>query len=346
MKHAFLFLLIAGLCLLGCSRNSVILFNLPLHQIQDLAQAQNKPFCVVLVDSTQNLSKEYFSSLSGKYGYLTNQAIYNIVNLNENNNDWYIKWLCPVSIPLTCVFSPCGQLIDIIPGATRESFLYIGSSITQKTASAFHWPNRFGMQKDKLLPLFNDILIHKDYIANGVYLAEEIDSLIYLFKYPYITYLKLAGELIIHDTVSAKITSKSLLALETPYNLETYKTEFLVAKRMVNPNFCIDNEPTIRVDESVISLGECSINKVVPIKIMVYNDGLDNLNISKIITSCSCIKHLNKIDLLTVAPKDSVALSLEFIPDITGNISRRVVICSNAIGCPFLNINISAKSVY
>jgi hypothetical protein len=75
------------------------------------------------------MSKEYFLHLQGEYKYLTDNTIYNIVDVNSVDNDWYMKWLCPVSTPLTCIFSSDGILIDLIPGISKESFLYSEEAI-------------------------------------------------------------------------------------------------------------------------------------------------------------------------------------------------------------------------
>ena len=81
-----------------------------------------KAFCIVLVDSTQELSRRYCLNLKNKGFVDTSKAIYNIADVNISSNAWYMKWLCPLSLPLTCVFSDTGTLIDLIPGATKETF--------------------------------------------------------------------------------------------------------------------------------------------------------------------------------------------------------------------------------
>lgn len=77
---------------------------------------------------------------------------------------------------------------------------------------------------------------------------------------------------------------------------------------------------------------------------MIHNDGSKALDILNIITSCSCIKRLNESSTFTVAPKDSVTLSFQFIPDAEGEINRNILIASNAINNPILNIQIYATS--
>lgn len=77
---------------------------------------------MVLVDSTQRLSQKYLLNLNNTNLVSENKVIYNILDINSLSNEWYMKWLCPVSLPLTCVFSSDGVLIDLIPGRQKRHF--------------------------------------------------------------------------------------------------------------------------------------------------------------------------------------------------------------------------------
>ena len=52
-----------------------------------------KAFCIVLVDSTQELSRRYCLNLKNKGFVDTSKAIYNIADVNISSNAWYMKWL-------------------------------------------------------------------------------------------------------------------------------------------------------------------------------------------------------------------------------------------------------------
>lgn len=71
MKTVLLFLIMIGLNLCGCRRDSIIYSNKSLEDIILLAKKQSKPFCLVLIDANQNLSNDYISYLSDNYEYLT-----------------------------------------------------------------------------------------------------------------------------------------------------------------------------------------------------------------------------------------------------------------------------------
>ena len=82
----------------------------------------------------------YCLNLKNKGFVDTSKAIYNIADVNVSSNAWYMKWLCPLSLPLTCVFSDTGTLIDLIPGATKETFLYTTEAISDMKITNYHYP--------------------------------------------------------------------------------------------------------------------------------------------------------------------------------------------------------------
>ena len=128
IKNIFVVIIVSCLC--GCSDMvTTIYYNRTFEEIRDMGRSAHLPFCIVLTDSAQNLSNEYCKQLQTNYNSLICEAIYNVVNVELLVNEWYLKWLSPVSTSLTCVFSFDGQLIALIPGAARESFLYVKEAI-------------------------------------------------------------------------------------------------------------------------------------------------------------------------------------------------------------------------
>ena len=119
----FLFTIIICLLLFNCNEHIYKIYsNQSFEDICSIAYKNEKAFCIVLVDFTQELSQRYCLNLKNKGFVDTSKAIYNIADVNISSNAWYMKWLCPLSLPLTCVFSDTGTLIDLIPGATKETF--------------------------------------------------------------------------------------------------------------------------------------------------------------------------------------------------------------------------------
>ena len=74
--------------LIGCNKNNTLIYrNMSFKEMQNNALAQNSPFCVVLIDSNDYMSKEYISFLEKDYNYLLNSALYNIAEINDENNN-------------------------------------------------------------------------------------------------------------------------------------------------------------------------------------------------------------------------------------------------------------------
>lgn len=337
-------LCIAVICLFGCNNTDTVIYeNRSFNDIYSLAEINKSPFCIVLTDSMSNLSKEYIFLLEKNYRHLCDKAVFNLSDINYIENEWYIKWLCPMSIPLTCIFSPDGKLIDLIPGVSKETFLYTEEAINKAETTDFHWPNRFTMNKKSVLPFLDNLLQQKRDIDEGVYSPLELSRLADSLNYPYSNYLKLLGELMEQDTIGARQAAQSLMELETPASLELYKNEFITAKKVLDQNFDISKEPNIRVDSTNIYLTNCKQDEKTPFEVLVYNDGDKPLKISKIHTSCSCVEQHKYEGEIIIKPKKSSPIKFYFTPDTEGEIFRDIFITSNAINMPILHITVSAN---
>lgn len=342
-------LILSFICLhlTGClDVNIEVYTNKSLEELSSLAKKDKKPYCIVLVDSCQDLSKEYSWYLCNDYKYLLKKSIYNFVNIRSVENEWYLKWLSPVSIPLTCVFSPAGKLIDLIPGAAKETFLYTDLALKNGDVTDYHWPNRFNMNKREVVSLLGNLLSHKIYLKQGVYLRDELKEISDSLHYPFVEYLRLIGELKENEKLQSQCVAKNLLKYESSYNLDLYNQEFITAKKVIDPNFDIMDEPTIAVDENVLYLSNCKVDHNVPIDVTIFNKGNKPLKIYSIYTSCSCLKQLNYTlkDELEVRGQDSIIIKFDFTANTTEEIYREVFINSNAINMPVYHIEIIANS--
>lgn len=340
-------LILTCLCMQGCRNIYVEAYmDKSLDDISCIAKKSNKPFCIVLVDSCQELSKEYSSYLHNDYKYLLNKSIYNFVNIRSLENEWYLKWLCPVSIPLTCVFSSNGKLIDLIPGAAKETFLYTQLALENRRITEYHWPNRFNINKTEVVSLLDSTLLHKNLLEQGVYIKSELQRISNSLHYPYTEYLQLMGELKENDTLQAQYVAKKMLEFESSYNLDLYKQEFITAKRVLDPNFDIENEPTIEINKNLIYLYDCEVSKSVSFDISIFNKGNKPLEIFAIHTSCSCLEQLNYMtkDKLFINRHDSIVLKFSFTANSSEEIYRDVFINSNAINIPIFHITVIANS--
>jgi hypothetical protein len=339
MKHAILAItLFVGL--LSCSHRDIC-HNLSFEETSALGVG--KPFCIVLVDHLQFLSGEYEWALTEQHRGLTRGVVYNIVDIEAPDGEMYNKWLCPLSVPLTCVFSAEDELIDLIEGDDDKSFSYIGEALGQLSPTEGSYPNRFGSKKARLIPLLNDALQNGRLLSNGVFLAAEVNALVDSLRYPYSVGLKLTGSMMTADTLAAKSAALELLELETPYYLATYKTDFITAHTVLDPTFDIADEPVIRVAEEEIVLGERPIDKLIPLEIEVTNDGGKPLTVSNVITDCGCIRKMDGGGEVVIAPHDSVKLRFAMSPYREGEVHQTIMLVSNGINNPQLRVNVVAN---
>ncbi|MBR2359446.1 MAG: DUF1573 domain-containing protein [Bacteroidaceae bacterium] len=329
--------------MVSCSHHdkATLYYNQSFDDIYAYANKLGLNYCIVMLDSTQDLSKQYETKLKNEF--LSESFICNLVDINDSANEWYVKWLCPTSLPLTCVFFFDGTLIDIIPGATKESLLYTKDALEKGVRTNFHFANRFNKKKKHLIPLYNQILKCNMDLKQGVF-TNLGNSVIDSLKYPYPYYLSILGNLINYDTVSARSIAEKMIQLENPYYLSLYKDEFIVAKRVINPNFDIHNEANIRVSEANIKLFNHKLGEIVPFEITIYNDGGQSLEISKIFKSCTCLE-LETSDNFRISPKDSAKINFIFKAEEEGDVFREIFIISNAINSPMLYVKLFANII-
>ena len=318
-------------------KGSVILNNKSIEETKIIAHDMHSGYCIVLLDSTQILSRQYREKIENSI--IEEPTIYNLVDINIPENEWFLKWLCPISLPLTCVFSKDGNLLDLIPGSTRESLLYANDAMSKECTTDFHYINRFDQKKEHLIPILNHILKCSLDIRQGVFVDNSITDTL---KYPYPYYLKILGYMINNDTISAINAAEEMLMLENSYYLDLYNNEFVTAKTIVDPNFDVSKEPNIRVNKDEVILSYLKKDETYPFDITIFNDGEKKLEVSKIYLSCTCLK-LETADHLTVSPKDSVQLHFLFKPDQKGDVFREIFITSNAINTPIQYIKITAR---
>ena len=241
-----------------------------------------------------------------------------MVDINLPQNKWYTKWLVPVSLPLTCVFTSDGHLVDLIPGAAKESFLYVQKALTDLQMTEYHYPNRFSMPKKKLITLFDRILDCNTGLKEGIYLKEELRDIYDSLPYPYPYYIGLVGALAENDTVTALSLARSMTDLENPYYMEIFRDEFIMAKKTINPHFDVKDEATIRIHPARILLSNCLPGMEKPFTISIFNDGKRPLNVSKIFKSCSCLKWPKESEKVIVPSNDSAYLDFIYRADRRG----------------------------
>jgi hypothetical protein len=251
--------------------------------------------------------------------------------------------LSPQTLPVTCVFTTSGELIDLIPGNSKESFLYTKEALTnQKTNRDFHYNQQYGDNKINIIHDINNIFHLKFKVDNKENVLSELDNLQYKARHPYTLFLKLQNQLQIKDTAAARNTARELLLFDSPRDLVDYYDEFMFAQQIVDPTFSLENGPYIEINPTEIKLTDCKRNKLVPIVINIKNKGQRPLKISDVLMSCTCVKLIGEKKYL-ILPQQTETLSIEFTPDDTGEIFREVYIASNSVNSPMCNVTINAS---
>lgn len=342
MKTFYLIIdfIIAIVLYTNCSGNNAectFLDNESLENTKALAHDKGCCYCVVLLDTTQIFSRQYKNMMENNH--LESTAVFNYLDVNMPENEWCLKWLCPISLPLTCVFFEDGTLFDLIPGSAKETLLYINEAISQKHMTTFHYVNRFKEDKEHILPELDCILKCFNDIKQGIYICDTTRNSL---KYPFSFYLDILGGLMNSDTVSAIKAAEEMLKVESPFFLDMYKKEFITAKKLLNPHFDISKEPNIRVPKEEVTLQYREKDEMIPFDITVFNDGEKDLEVIKVFLSCSCLR-LDTSDHFIVPPKDSVKIHLTLTTEQEGEFTREVFITSNAINNPIQYITVSAK---
>ncbi|GHE36963.1 DUF1573 domain-containing protein [Sphingobacterium griseoflavum] len=329
--------------IVACTANNpAVRAHLTFAEVQQIAQQKEQPFCVVLTDSAQELSNEYIQLLKGEYGYLAKKAVFTVLDIRDEESARYIKWLTPVSLPLACVFSPDGQLIDLIPGAAKESFLYTNEAITNRHITAYHWPNRFQKNKQAVVPFLNQAWTFSHSIDQGDFKWKKYVPLADTLQYPYIEYLLFKAALLSQDSTYSLRNAQRLLSWEASGTLALYKDEFIAAKKVVDPDFSLAKAPRIRTEKESITLSNLNIGQDVPIDIVLHNDGEEPLHIEQINMSCSCVRLEGPDEGIVIHGKKSNTARFYFKPEDQGDLTRDIFISSNALNQPNLHINILA----
>ncbi len=334
----------AFLCLLCCtmSKQNNVFNEKSFVEMCQISQKIKHPFCLVLYDSTQVASQEYIKKLYQNSQNME-QGVFNLINIAIDENSWYEKLFSPQTIPLACVFTTSGELIDLIPGSSKESFLYTQKAInTQKANRDFHYNQQYEDKKINILRDINDIFHLKVKVDNKENVVLELDFLLNKTRYPYPLFLKLQNQLQFRDSVAAKKTARELLEFDSARNLVDYYDEFMFAQQVIDPTFSMENGPNIEVSPLEIKLGDCKKDETVLIPINIKNKGQRSLKISDVLMSCSCVK-LNDKKKYLIPPQQIVTLNFEFTPDEAGEIYREVYIASNSVSSPISHININAS---
>jgi hypothetical protein len=348
-KFLFEYLLISVLfvCLfVSCQKQteSGILSEQAFEDVLLKAGKEQKYLCILLIDSSQHNTVDLLrNQLNGKFKSLKEKTTFNIVNIHVEENRWYKKWLCPISVPLTCVFSPDGNLINLLPDLTYESFAYMKKTIKEgQTDNEYYCYNRFGMDKKNYVEAMNNILQAKRKFDAGKNIEKLINTSIAQIKYPFNLFLKMKNEESLHDSTNMIHTCQELLSINTSYELLLYNEELIVSKKVLDPSYDVTMEPYLEVKPSVVEIGQCKYHEKKPFFIVLKNTGNKPVKILTIEASCNCVSFLGDDMQYIILPYDSVPVPFEFTAEQKGKVERDCYFVSDARN-PVVDVKIWAN---
>lgn len=343
MKTSIILLIPIIMCL-SCGNYAdidIVYYEKTFTESQQISQNLQLPFCIVLYDSLQITPQKYLDKFHANEIVL-NKGIFNFIDITAKKNKWYNKLLSPEMLPLSCIFDVSGELIDLIPGNSKESVLYTDKALrTHDPNPEFHYNKKYNTEKITMINQLNNIFKLKLKVDDKKNAIAEINSIIAELRYPYILFLKLQNQLQFNDSVGAIETAKELLLFDSAKDLFDYTDEFMYANQLIDPNYSVKTAPSIEVNPTSIELKDCKINRTLYLDINITNNGDKILKISDVQTSCSCVKRV-KNGKFVIYPKKSATIELEFTPNVLGNIVREIYIASNSINAPITFVTINA----
>lgn len=319
-----------------------IYHNNDFDEISTIANDANLPFCVVLIDSTIFTADEYINMIK-VYNTSYVKTMYNFINVRLNENKWYSKLLSPRIYPVTCVFNAMGQLVDLVPGSSKESMSYIDKAInTGQPCLEFHYNQKYDQDKIEVIHYINSAVELKSKIYDSEDVIAKIDSLLHVKEHPYLLYLKLQNQVLFNAKIEAKKTADKLLSFDSVQDLLEYHDELLIANQLLDSTYNAKTAPLISSISNNIELSNCKINHTYNLNIEIINEGEKLLKISDILTSCNCVE-LKSDKKHIINSGESFILKVVFTPDAIGDIFREVYIASNSLNTPIYTISINAN---
>ena len=324
----------------SCStKQKEVLQNEEFNMVKQKAAEENQRFCIVLLDTADVTSKIYEERLEkSNIG-----AIFNVINTEMPQNSWYRQWLYSNSAPITCIFTSSGELVDIIPGASRKCFNCIKQVVKKDLmCKELKYYNNFSMEKRELIPLLNEILQCKLDLEKGVNIESRIDNLLDSIKHPYVDYLRIMNSLNHKENNIAQSAAKHLLTFNNDFELEVYPELFSFSKGIIDPNYDPRMEPVLEC-EGLIHLDNCEKDIAKPFEISISNMGETPLEVLDIQLDCSCVT-LRGEKTYTISPHQSQNINFDFTANKEGQVIREIFLKSNSIR-PIKRIKIIANSI-
>jgi hypothetical protein len=332
LKPSILLLIGIFLCCKTFCKNELIIYKDKSIEFSfEKAQEKKQKMCLVLIDERDTISRAYMEKLETAYKNITEDAVFNIVDVTNSENRWYKEWINSWNYPVTCVFSEEEKLIAVIGGASIHSFSSIKAVLEDMPGSNFGYKSALtSLDFNVLFAFLDDVLKCKLSIDRGENCDVAINETFNVLQYPFNTYLKFKNEISQNKIDDATNTARQLLQFKEDIQyLRVYSEMFEETMRLIDPNYSPDNNPVLTVQSGNIVLHNCTLNNPVPFQITIKNTGKSMLRIKAIDIGCSCITSLNK-DTVDIDTNKEDNFDFTFTPNSKGKTVRTVTFVSNA----------------
>lgn len=184
-----------SMALISCDKEKVdICYNKDFEFIISKSKEQKMNFCVVLLDSRSSTYESYLKKLDENKHNIS-KGIVNIVDITKKENRWYEELLCPNSVPLACVFTHKGELVNIIGGGMYESFMNLAKSLGENKKNECTYRNiRLELDKYELIKFMDKMFKYTNSLNRGEDITININDIVKEKEYPYNLKLKFANE--------------------------------------------------------------------------------------------------------------------------------------------------------
>jgi len=305
-----------------------VLYGYSFEQAIDTARETGKMLCVVLSSPDCQPCIKYVQIASDHYKHLASKVLFNIVDVQEPEHQWYSHWLCLGALPSTCVFSPKGELKAVVSGTSSASMQCVEAAINGNTkCTAYFYAEYFSVQGD-LYSTLNDLLLCKRNLEQGKDISKDIDACLSRTNYPYPVYLKCLNEEQQERHQEAAQWANRFLAFDNSIYFHVYNDLYRIMKSIVNPNYTPDDDAVLLVTNE-LRLDNCQLHQPTHFTLTLTNTGKAPLTVHNIGMSCSCLTLMSekKQHLL---PGQSTQVNFVFTPDAQGDIVREVTFTSDA----------------
>jgi hypothetical protein len=324
------------------SSQLLILYDQNFDGVQKLAKKKNKVFAVVLARPECPPCEVYIQHLDSTFKHLSSKVIFNVVNVTLPENEWYLQWLCTGHSPITCIFSPDGELKTVIKGVKMSALQRIDSAISGHTECAENFHPKYFSATGDYMQTFNALLAFKQDLNKGKDLSPAIDAWLNQTNHPYFIYLKCINEQKQGRHENAVSLAKRFLTAvhDNELYFHIYNNLLDEIKTIIDPNYTPPvNDGILSVVEELY-LGDKKFMSLTPFSLTLTNTGTSPLSVHRIGLSCSCVKPASE-GRFTLSPGQSQKVDFVFTADVEGEVFREITFHSNATN-PMQRVSIFA----